>query len=118
LLLFIAVLVLTVAVIFPFIRPIITSAILAYIFYPVYKWFNKKIKKKNISALIVSALIILLLMIPLSFMLYNLGKEANVGYVLIKQKLSTSGIYEKRCEEGAFCGVLNYIRQFTSRPEA
>ena len=116
-LLFLAVIVLAIAVVYPFITPILSSVILAYIFYPVYKWFVKKTKKKNASAMIVSVLIVLLFIIPMGFMLSQLGREANVGYVLVKQKLASSGIYENKCEEGAFCGVLNYVKKYTSQQE-
>ena len=93
------------------------SFILAYIFYPVYKWLNKKIKRRNLAALIVSLILILLLVIPLSFMLFQLSKEASVGYIILKQKVLRPGLFEGECE-GIFCGVYDSFKWIVGRPEA
>ncbi|MBW2996540.1 AI-2E family transporter [Candidatus Woesearchaeota archaeon] len=101
---FVLIVVLAVVLVLPFITPILTSFILAYIFYPFYKWLARKTKRKNISALIISIILILLLVIPVSFTLYQLTREANIGYVVIKQKLAGSSITE-------------YFKEITGRPE-
>jgi predicted PurR-regulated permease PerM len=95
-----------------YLTPVLTSLILAYIFYPVYKWIFKKTNKKNLSAFIVSLLIILLLVIPLSFVMFQLVKEVNVGYILAKQRLATAGF-----DDGIFAGAFQAIEDLMKRPE-
>lgn len=68
-------------VIRPFIATLLGSVFLSYLFYPLYKWVNKKIKNKNVSALIVSIIVILLLLVPLFFVLNTLTKEAYITYL-------------------------------------
>lgn len=109
--------ILAIVVIFPFITPVLTSMILAYVFYPVYKLVNKKVKRKNISALLVSLLIVLLLVIPFSFIVYQLSKEVNVGYLLVKQKLAGPGLFEGECGKGFFCSVWSPVKDALSKPE-
>jgi predicted PurR-regulated permease PerM len=87
----------------PFIIVLISAAVLAYIFYPVYKWFVKKIKSKNSSALIVSVVILLIIIIPASFLFYEVTKEAGVGYVKLQQ-YANSGFAS--CETGKICDFI------------
>ena len=87
----------------PFIVVILTSAILAYIFYPVHLWFKKKIKNNSISAWAISFLIILLIIIPTVFLFYQVTREAGIGYVRFQQ-YANSGFAS--CETGKICDIL------------
>jgi predicted PurR-regulated permease PerM len=60
----------------PFIITTITAFILAYIFYPLYKWILTKVKNETISALIVTIILVLVIVIPLAFILNTLIQEA------------------------------------------
>ncbi len=91
--------------------PVLTSLVLAYMFYPVYLWLNKKLKNKNASALIVSLLIIILIIIPLGFILFQLSKEVNVGYILLKQKVSTAGL------QRSTTGIIRTLQEITQNPQ-
>ena len=51
LILFIIIIILSVFLVKPFLTPVLTSLVVAYMFYPIYKWLNKKLKRKNLSAL-------------------------------------------------------------------
>jgi predicted PurR-regulated permease PerM len=53
----------------PILLSIITGIILAFLFRPLYEWINDKINSKNLSASIVSVVLILLVLIPLWFLL-------------------------------------------------
>ena len=65
---FLALVVLTFFLVKPILLSIILGVILAFIFTPLYNWTNKKIKSKNISALLVCALLLFLIIIPLWFL--------------------------------------------------
>ncbi|MBI5391596.1 AI-2E family transporter, partial [Candidatus Woesearchaeota archaeon] len=62
-------------VIKPFINPLITSAILAYLFYPFYKRLIKKVKP-GVSAFLVTALAIIIIIVPLGIVAEVILKEA------------------------------------------
>lgn len=105
-------------VIRPFIATLLGSVFLSYLFYPLYKWVNKKIKNKNVSALIVSIIVILLLLVPLFFVLNTLTKEAYITYLTSKQKILSVGDMLKNCpEENSFCGFVNYVGDFLDDPK-
>jgi predicted PurR-regulated permease PerM len=53
----------------PILLSMITGLILAFIFRPVYKWTYKRIKRKNLSAGILTTLLVALVVIPLWFLI-------------------------------------------------
>lgn len=64
----------------PFAYPIFWAAILAVLFYPLYKKLNKKIKHPNLSALISLSLVTVIIILPLSVLGLLLTKEVVVIY--------------------------------------
>ncbi len=69
----------------PFIPAILAGILLAYIFHPIYRRLNKKIKNKSICSILVSILIILLILGPLVFIMGTLLKESSQFYETIIQ---------------------------------
>jgi predicted PurR-regulated permease PerM len=108
---------LAVFIINPYLTPLLTSIVLAYIFYPIYKFLNQKIKRKNLSAAIVSILIIILVLIPVSFIIFQVSKEANISYLLFKQKFTRDNLLDFECkDESFFCNTLNEVKSYLKRP--
>ena len=78
---------------------------------------NKKLKKPNLSAAIISILIILLVLIPISIVLFQLSKEANVSYILIKNSIVTGKIFDVDCNVDSFyCNTMRDMYNFIKRP--
>ena len=87
-------------------------------FYPVYQWINKKTGWKNLSALSVSILIILIIAIPVTILVFNLSKEVNVGYMLIKQKIFAGKLFDIECVgDGLFCNTMDRLDKFANNPQ-
>ncbi|MBW2993460.1 AI-2E family transporter [Candidatus Woesearchaeota archaeon] len=87
----------------PFVIPLMTSMVLAYLFYPIHKGIQKRIKSRGLSAAIVTVIIIVIIVIPTAFLLFQVSKEASIGYLRIKQTIA--GGFEE-CESGFICDVL------------
>lgn len=103
----------------PFIAALLASAVLAYIFYPLYVKLNKKLKRKNVSAFIISLLIIVILTVPLLFLLNSLTKESQFVYIKTKQIFTTGDILSLRCapeDESMLCRVSDWAGDFLSKP--
>lgn len=103
----------------PFIISILTSFVVAYIFYPVYRKLNNKIKKKNISAIIVSLLIILIFSIPFIFVINTLVKEINIGYVEVKKMITKGELFNIDCKkaslrETTLCKFSNFVKDIVT----
>lgn len=84
---FLGLLVLAFFVVKPYVLAILTSAVVAYFVYPLFKWVNKKLKNKFASAVIVSIFIILIIAIPLIISANAMTKEAYLVYLTGKQRL-------------------------------
>src|SRR3989344_7916360 len=53
----------------PILMSVIAGLILAYIFFPIYKKVLERVKSRNLSASIVSVLVLLILFVPLWFLI-------------------------------------------------
>jgi len=71
----------------PYLITVLTSAVLGFLFYPVYTRVKKIIKNKHLAAGLVTILAILIVVIPMIFIIKNLISEAIVLY--------NSGIIDK-----------------------
>jgi predicted PurR-regulated permease PerM len=117
---FIALLVLSFFIIKPFISAILVSLVLAYIFYPVYKLVNKKIKNKNVAAFTTTIIVIFLIVVPSFFILNTISREAIFLYSASKDKMLTGDFLEGVCmEEGKdfSCKITNFFRRVFSHPQ-
>ncbi|MBU4284171.1 MAG: AI-2E family transporter [Nanoarchaeota archaeon] len=103
-------------VIKPFIIAILTSIIISYIFYPLYKWINKKTKRKNLSAVIVTILIITLIITPILFIANSLTREVMVVYTNSKQRIEEGNIIDT--EPGSILWKLNsFLVNIAEKPQ-
>lgn len=118
-LLILLIVVLSFIVVSPFITAILAGIILSYIFYPVYSKLNNKIKRKNLSSLIVTILVILILTVPLYFVINAVSREAYTTYILTKQKVSSGTLITTDCEsdQSSVCKIVNYIEEKFKNPQ-
>lgn len=61
----------------PYFAYLVVSAIIAFATYPVYKFFCKKFKNKNMATIFMLVIIILVLIIPSAFLLKELVKQGS-----------------------------------------
>ena len=67
---------------------ILSSFVVAFIFFPLYKWVLKKTKKENLSALIISLLIIIIITVPTLVIINSITREATDVYSYLTIKLT------------------------------
>jgi len=67
-----------------FVTSLLTSIVLSYLIYPIYKRLNKYVKNNSISALIMVILLIIILVIPTFFIINSIFKESLLIYNYIK----------------------------------
>ena len=70
----------------PLLTAILSSFILAFVFYPVYLKLNTKISNKNLCSLLTIILILLLIIVPTVLITNALAKESLTFYHKIKEK--------------------------------
>ncbi|MBR9676718.1 AI-2E family transporter [Candidatus Woesearchaeota archaeon] len=103
--------VLSFIIVLPYLKAILASFVIAYIFYPLYRWFYKKTGWKNRSALIVSIIIVLIAVIPLILLINTLSQEVRIGYLLAKQQFGDGMLFT--CQgENIFCSFIGSAESF------
>lgn len=87
----ILVLLLAFLIVRPFMVSILSAAALAYIFYPLYLKmlanFPKIIRRKELCAAITCVIIILLVVLPVTFIGFFIAKEARSGYLFLQESV-------------------------------
>ncbi len=84
------------------------GALLAYTFYPLYKFAVKKTGKPNLSSFLVCFLVLLMVIIPTGLLIKVLIQESYVIYLLVKQKLAV-GLFDRCANE--FCKAITEFSQ-------
>ena len=100
-------------IIWPIALSIITGLILAYMFYPIYKFILKIVREKNISALIIVLLIIFILFIPAWFLFPILSKQIFDTYIYT-QNIDFSNILKTILPEAISKDTTTIITNFIS----
>ncbi|MFQ5620590.1 MAG: AI-2E family transporter, partial [Candidatus Nanoarchaeia archaeon] len=116
---FLVVLSLSFLIIQPFLSALILGCLIAYIFYPVFTFVEKRLKHKHLSALIVSIFIILLFSLPSFILVDSAGKEAQFFYIRAKQKLATGKLVDFKCEPGYKsipCMATDKVKEWFENP--
>jgi len=102
----------------PFLITILSSIILAYLFYPVYLLLKRLIKVEWLSALLVCILIVILFTIPIILLSTSIIKEARQNYIMIRRIVETGSILEQECADDSFaCMAVNNINEWLANPE-
>jgi len=104
----------------PFLTAIIASAILAYLFYPLYERIKKGVKSENLSAFIASILVIIIIAMPFLFLINSVTKESQFVYIRAKQIFITGDVFSLGCspeDTSNLCKFSSWVSSFTSRPQ-
>lgn len=111
--------VITFIIIKPLFISLVSAAIISYLFYPLYRWLNKKTNKRRLSASIIIIIIIFLITVPVYFAVNSLTREGYSLYLTAKQKLSEGGLEEVDCleEPRPFCNLNNKIVGYIRDPQ-
>jgi predicted PurR-regulated permease PerM len=74
----------------PFVIPIVWALILAFVFYPLYRWLNRRLKgRRSLCALVMTAFVVLLIVFPAVYILSMLAHEAISVYAFFENGLKT-----------------------------
>ena len=101
----------------PFIIAILTSIIISYILYPLYIWINKKTKKKNLSAFIVTMLVIILIISPILFIANSLTREVMTVYTNSKQRIAEGNIIAIESDSNILYELNSFLANIAGKPQ-
>jgi len=121
LLLFFAILLvyLSFVVVQPFLNALLSGIVISYITLPAYTKLNKRLKSPNLSSLVISLFILLLILTPLVLVVDNVAPEARYSYIRAKQKILAGELINVQCfgKDTALCKISGGIKSFVTNPE-
>ncbi len=104
-------------VIKPFVAALIASAVVAYMFYPLYKWTNKKlIKNKMAASLVITILILIIFLVPVGLTVKALVSEITSTYGSLQEdnageKIILLDLDQNCTEETVVCQTINALNK-------
>lgn len=98
---------------------LLSGIVISYVALPAYTWLNKKIKSPNLSSLIISLIIIILILTPLLLIVQNVAPEARYSYIRAKQKILAGELIRVECfgKDTTLCRISDYIKTFVQDPD-
>jgi predicted PurR-regulated permease PerM len=118
--LFLAIALLAFYVALPFVNALLASAVVAYVFFPVYEKLQCCIKSRNIRAAVVSAFILLLFLAPLFLVIEAAAPDARYVYIRAKQKILTGELIDVPCPvgtESTLCKLQGRLQTVVQDPD-
>lgn len=102
----------------PFINALLAGIVISYVALPGFNWLNKRLKSPNLSSLIISLFILLLILTPLILVLDNVVPEARYSYIRAKQKILSGELIQVDCfrKATALCKISDGIKSFVTNP--
>ena len=104
--LFVLLLVVSFFIIKPFLLAIFSGALLAYLFYPFYRFLSPRVRSPGVASVVVCVSVLLLLLVPGIFLVKTLVEQAYVIFVLVKQRLA-EGLFVS-CQN-SFCQAIENL---------
>ena len=102
----------------PFLSSLAWALALAVLFMPIHKRFARKLKKKNIAAMLTSALAIVIVVIPVMLIVIRVVLEVDKGAVLIMDRVE-SGEWQTNLEGMPFVGkAVFWLENHLNIPQA
>lgn len=88
--------------------PLLLAGIIAYMFYPVFKWVNGYVDQKTVSSSIVTFIILLIITVPVLWLINTISRDAYTVYLQAKT-LVFSGDLLENCGSDVCFAVKDFV---------
>ena len=111
---------LALVLLFTFIRPMITillsSVLLAYISFPIYRRLIKRIPNKPASIIVSLSLVVLIVLIPFSFLAFEVTQQGYYFYDSLSNEIAKGELFGFGCAsaDSRVCSLLNRAERFST----
>lgn len=104
---------------FKIIEPMITiflsSILITYIFYPLYKRVRKRISNQPISIILTMLVIVIILLIPFSYVVFEVTRQSFEFYNSLSSNIAKGALFDLGCADtdSKICSLINNIEKFS-----
>src|SRR3989339_428894 len=99
----------------PVITVILSSILLTYISFPVYRRIRKKIPYKSVSIILSLLIVVIIILLPFSFLAVGIGQQGYYFYNSLSNTVAKGALLGFACnsEESKVCLLLNQAEKFS-----
>ncbi len=111
--------ILALLLLFLLIRPMLTillsSVLLAYLTFPLYRKILKRIPKKSVSIILSLCIIVIIILIPFAFLAFGVTQQGYYFYNSLSTKIAKGAIFGFGCTsaDSQVCALLNQVERFS-----
>ena len=106
---------------FKIIEPMITiflsSILITYIFYPLYKRIRKRIHHQSISIILTILVIVIILLLPFSYIVFEVTQQGFEFYNSLSSNIAKGALFGIGCTsaDSKICSLINNIEKFSAQ---
>jgi predicted PurR-regulated permease PerM len=112
---------LTLFLFFKIIEPMITiflsSILITYMFYPLYKKISQRIANQFLSIILTILVIVIVLLLPFSIVVFEVAQQSSEFYNSLSSNIEKGALFGIGCTSGdsTICSLINNIEKFSSQ---
>jgi predicted PurR-regulated permease PerM len=95
---------------------LLSSILLAYISFPIYKRIMKKIPNKSLSIILSLFIVVIIILIPFSFLAFEITQQGYYFYDSLSSKIAKGALFGFGCTsaDSKVCSLLNQAERFSA----
>jgi predicted PurR-regulated permease PerM len=99
----------------PMITILLSSTLLAYISFPLYKRIIKKIQNKSLSIILSLLIVVIIILIPFSFLAFEITQQGYYFYNSLSSEIAKGALFGFGCTsaDSKVCSLLNQAEKFS-----
>lgn len=99
----------------PMITILLTSTLLAYISFPLYTRISRKVKNKSISIVFSLIIIVMIILIPFSFLAFEITQQGYSFYNSLSNEIDKGALFGFGCTslDSKICALINRAEKFS-----
>jgi predicted PurR-regulated permease PerM len=101
----------------PMITIFLSSILITYMFYPFYKRVRKRISHQSISILLTILVIVIVLLLPFSYVVFEVTQQSFEFYNSLSSNLAQGALFGIGCTsaDSNICSIINNIEKFSAQ---
>jgi len=101
----------------PMITIFLTSILITYMFYPLYKKVRKRISNQFLSIILTILVIVIVLLIPFSYVVVEVTQQSFEFYNSLSGNIEKGALFGIGCTSAnsKFCSVINNVEKFSAQ---
>ncbi len=99
----------------PMIAILLSSALLAYVSFPLYKKISKKISVKSLSIILSLSIVVIIILIPFSFLTFEITQQGYYLYHSLSDNVAKGALFGIGCTsaDSKVCSLINQAEKFS-----